>query len=612
MIPFSYFPLNIVVFQTKESHVLSISQAIEGYRASIIDMTAHVTQREGSFYTKPIIAFFSNSLNQFTDLTPGHLPDENMVFNALLLANCSTLFFIEYGFKDNSKITPLLNFKTQIATQFGQVLDIQEKNYDQVLSLKTKKFDLIPLNSQEMFKVQNTTKLHQISVLFKGIVIKEQKLLHKLEKFANMLSHNTLDHIRKKRNLMDLIFSDYSLDQVGSTANKNYKAMNSNFQTMKSVSKKLWHQQNKLAQAINSLTAQEKKVHYQTLYLEYSQIANNIFEAFMYNLNQIKKNIQPSFTIQIIFELMTKNEFCDLNQCFSDPIFSSFNETFIQVSFTKSYQTLKKGLFISCTIFPDMTTSIYSHVLGFIGSDNAIHFDDKKLSTIQKSFLSHSKIDDVRRHIESTDLIQGEIYPIYNDNSVSIQCLNVTKITISDKEFNCDPHGLQFQPLPKTVKIHGKTINFLSENHFISSVKLYANNIEKLNAFQQKTYTQPTLDKIKNFFSHTTDMKYATFISSSAAIISISLVLLCCAGCCCPSLLSSCLQFCCCCGCKAGSCIARFFTSRLQAYSNHTTTQQQEQHPLTNRSQPNQPQTNQTQQQSNQKETFWFTENDRL
>lgn len=230
--------------------------------------------------------------------------------------------------------------------------------------------------------------------------------MSKLQQFSDILQSSTLSHHLSKRNLLDILFSSYSIDQIGETSNRNFKSMNDNFNKMKSFSEKLWHSQNQMAQTIKNLNIDEKKVHYQTLYLEFAQISSNIYELFIYALSQIKKSVKPTRTVNIIFELMTGSQFCELNQCFSAPVFNQINETYLQVTFTKTFQTLKRAIFVSCTIYNDMTVSVYSHSLAFLTKNGTLHFDNKKLSSIPLSFLSNSNIDNIRRPISKNDLIQ--------------------------------------------------------------------------------------------------------------------------------------------------------------------------------------------------------------
>ena len=341
----------------KESHLSSVTKAISGYTDSVQGMSRYVILKNGIFNTRPVIGFFTDSLYPITSLLPGKLPENNLVINVLLLANSNSLFIIEYLHKDNSRIMTIQEFATKIS-EFGQTLKIVPHDFDQILCLRQGKFDLIAMNSEEIYSVQNTTKISHVYTLFSNIIDKENEILSKLQQFSDMLQSSTLSHHLSKRNLLDILFSSYSIDQIGETSN--------NFNKMKSFSEKLWHSQNQMAQTIKNLNIDEKKVHYQTLYLEFAQISSNIYELFIYALSQIKKSVKPTRTVNIIFELMTGSQFCELNQCFSAPVFNQINETYLQVTFTKTFQTLKRAIFVSCTIYNDMTVSVYSHSLAFL------------------------------------------------------------------------------------------------------------------------------------------------------------------------------------------------------------------------------------------------------
>ena len=565
----------------KESHLLSITRSISGYTTSLEEMSGYIVLKGGVFSTRPIIGFFTNSLIPLTSLLPGALPTGNVIINVLLLANSDSFFILEYIEKDNSKIMTFHQFQTRISS-FGQSLIVQTSTFDKILCLKNGKFDLIRISSEELFSVQNTSRISHAYSLFTNIKNKEKSILTKLQQFHDMYESSSFSHHLSKRNILD-IFSPYSINQIGTTSNNNFKLMNKNFNTMQSISKKLYHSQNKIAKAVKDLGADDKKLHYQTLFLEYTDIANQLHEAFVYSLAEIIKSIQPSRTIKIIFNLMTSSSYCELNQCFSAPIFNQINKTHLQVQFSKTYQTLQKAIFLSCTIYHDMTTSIYSHSLGFLTKNGTLNFDNKKLSSIPISFISNANIDSVRRPIKKDDLIQEMIYPIYKNHEVSLQCLNITKIKVQNKVLNCDPFGLQWISAPSNIEIHGKTVNFFSENHVTSSLQLYQNNLKKLNSFQNNTYVHSTLSKITDFFTHpSTDLKLASFISSGLATIFLAITCLLCSACCCPSLLTSCLQGCCLCGCKVGSYISNWITNKLQKLASAPSSRTPpEEHPLT-------------------------------
>ena len=379
----------------KESHLLSVTKAISDYTASVEEMSEYVVLRNGVFSTRPINGFFTNSLIPLTSLLPDELPDGNVIINVLLLANSDSLFILEYVDKDNSKIMTFPQFQSKIST-FGQNLIIETSTFDQILCLKKGKFDLIKISSEELFSVQNTSRISHAYSLFASIIQKEKSILTKLQQFYDMYEFSSFNHHLSKRNILD-IFSPYSVDQIGTTSNNNFRLMNNNFNTMQSISKKLYHSQNKMAKALKNLSVDEKKIHYQTLFLEYTDISNRLHEAFIYSLAEIMKSVKPSRTIKIIFNLMTSSQYCELNQCFSAPIFNQINKTHLQVQFSKTYQTLQKAIFLSCTIYHDMTTSVYSHSLAFLTKNGTLNFDNKQLSSIQISFISNANIDSIRR-----------------------------------------------------------------------------------------------------------------------------------------------------------------------------------------------------------------------
>ena len=62
-----------------------------------------------------------------------------------------------------------------------------------------------------------------------------------------------------KRSITD-IFTPYSVSSIGDTANRNFLAMNSNFQTIQAIKLKLAHQQKQLAKNFRSMAIKERKI----------------------------------------------------------------------------------------------------------------------------------------------------------------------------------------------------------------------------------------------------------------------------------------------------------------------------------------------------------------
>ena len=189
----------------KESHLLSITRSISGYTTSLEEMSGYIVLKGGVFSTRPIIGFFTNSLIPLTSLLPGALPTGNVIINVLLLANSDSFFILEYIEKDNSKIMTFHQFQTRISS-FGQSLIVQTSTFDKILCLKNGKFDLIRISSEELFSVQNTSRISHAYSLFTNIKNKEKSILTKLQQFHDMYESSSFLIIFQKE-----IFWTYSL-----------------------------------------------------------------------------------------------------------------------------------------------------------------------------------------------------------------------------------------------------------------------------------------------------------------------------------------------------------------------------------------------------------------
>ena len=282
---------------------------------------------------------------------------------------------------------------------------------------------------------------------------------------------------------------------------------------------------------------------------------------------------------------MTDQQYCELSICYSTPLFRSSNSTAIEIQFTTQTQTLKRAVYVSCTIKTGSLTSIYSHKTGFMTPDNIIHFNEKELSSITVDQLSHVSIDGILRPLNESDYIQGSLYPIYHGNLVSLQCYNATEIVIDNKEkINCSPEALFFRELPDLVQIYGKSIKFRDNSLFTADTSVYANDLKKINEFQPNKYTQSHFNKLSNFFTERHPLKDATFISTSVAGYALMILLCCCMACCCPAACSTFLTKCCGLGCNVGSLIARRLTPRHRPPPQH---QLRRLNPIPEQEQPN-------------------------
>ena len=75
---------------------------------------------------------------------------------------------------------------------------------------------------------------------------------------VNMLPFHSEMFTYQKRSITD-IFTPYSVSSIGDTANRNFLAMNSNFQKIQATESKLAHQQQQLAKKFSKRKRSHKK-----------------------------------------------------------------------------------------------------------------------------------------------------------------------------------------------------------------------------------------------------------------------------------------------------------------------------------------------------------------
>ena len=137
--------------------------------------------------------------------------------------------------------------------------------------------------------------------------------------------------------------------------------MNSNFRHIQSVSRTMQTNQKMAITQMNDISSKEKMIYRKSLFLEFTSLTDSIFSNYIFNLQTILENIKLSPVFDISFHLLTFKQKCSGIFCFQNPYFRKINETSLSVTFERSHQTLAKSAFITCTISPQGTTSIYSN-----------------------------------------------------------------------------------------------------------------------------------------------------------------------------------------------------------------------------------------------------------
>jgi hypothetical protein len=105
-------------------------------------------------------------------------------------------------------------------------------------------------------------------------------------KMSNVFNVSLIDRAilnRTRRNIFD-IFTPYSINDLGTTANQNYKLMNRNFKQIHITEEKLSHAQRTLHEQYNTLNTKEMILFRKELYLELRTLKTTFYSDFIFDL----------------------------------------------------------------------------------------------------------------------------------------------------------------------------------------------------------------------------------------------------------------------------------------------------------------------------------------
>jgi hypothetical protein len=531
----------------------------------------------------------SGSAAAFSSLDPNNLPTDPTSLDIWILRD-QNIILSTHIISETSMNLKFAGFIKNILTTFGQVITIETQPFHQALVLRDKSFMFERMDSNIKYAAKTNKRVSQIATLFQQIVTQELSFLSQLQAFTKMLIdanifttqpsvqsitpgvkrrkrsiaqfnlsneschncvekmsngfHKILQSTRNKRNIFD-IFTPYSVNELGATANQNYQLVNRNFANVHITEKKLTHAQNQLHENFVSLDAKEKALLQKELYLELRSLRSTHYSDFLFDLKEILKTNHLDKSYAIIFELLRNEEFCFESRCYSLPIFSVLEDNVIQITVEMSSQQLSKAEYISCTILPNARTSAYSHQLAILKNDK-LHFKSDELPSISFLQLKDPKIDAQTRPISPEDMMEDIFYPIYSNEKVSLQCILPKHVEIDGEMRYCDQNSLEFGPFPKEVRVSGVTVLSMHiPSHFSQKLAWVNEDFSSIMTFKEKNSTvTPFVRDVIGFFETAQPVHYS--LMATTCLVLLVLTILCCCAIYmnCPSLLAKLL--CCC------------------------------------------------------------------
>ena len=496
----------------------------------------------------------------FKSLRSDSLPTENMSIDVWILRDQEIL--LTKNAKQNDEIVNMMftGFSKTMQRIFAQVVTPTRQNYNQGLVLEGGAFKFVPMNTSSVYQVQSNQDMSQVFRTFSQLIDQDKKFLSQLESFQNMLIQSNVFknpsstplpqkqivkrspkilgghffHLNNKsvplrftRNIAD-IFTPYSVQSIGDTAGQNYKKMNTNFKVIQVTEQKLSHQQRTLAAHFVSLTTDEKEMHRKELYLELRAFRTSYFNNFMFDLTEILKHNRLDPIYEILFSLIRQHEFCHSVTCYTLPIFSILNATSLQVSVQTAQQSLAPAVYISCTLQPNLRTSVFSHQIALVDGDK-LNFQADQLPSITFSQLINPSIDATTRSLLDTDMISGELYLIYSGIKVSLQCIHPQMITVDGTKRYCDRTSLNFVEFPEQISVGTQDVLKVSiPHHFSSKLDFLNTDLRSVSIFQPTNSTDLHFgNRLVNFFQTASPIHYSFLFVSF-----VCLILVCTLSCC--------------------------------------------------------------------------------
>ena len=269
--------------------------------------------------------------------------------------------------------------------------------------------------------------------------------------------------------------------------------------------------------------------------------ATNVFCKFNLKIN--KNKLDPVY--EILFALLREHEFCYSATCYTLPIFSIRNTTTFQVSVQTAEQSLVPAVYISCTIQPNLRTSVFSHQIALVDGDT-LNFQANQLPSIKLVDLIYPKVDQTTRALQTSDYVKNRLYLIYSGKKVSLQCVTAQMITVNNEKQFCDQTTLNFIHFPESIFIGEKQVLKVAiPHHFSRKLDFLNTDMRSVSIFQQTDFEEPHFGNQVISFFQTAETIHYSFMS----VTFVCCILFSCITCClcyikCPTCLVK--LFCCC------------------------------------------------------------------
>ena len=491
--------------------------------------------------------FISGASFSFQSLNPADLPVLNYSLDPFILANTQEVLLMDVQNPGVYTRIALEDFTNALVDTFRQELLIKEQPYHQALVLINGVFSFKSIfNDTGLYLAVKNENIKLIYDKINQIVLQEKQFYKEMYSFTQSLLADDLLQVsfnqshfletnstlyRSKRGVSDLfsdLFTGYSLPNIATVAQENYKKMNSNFKNARLAEEHLRLTQNKLAQRYGKLSKLQQKELQLQFFLQVQHFLGMTHDHVMMHLDSIVETNEKPLTVKAVFELIRNLKYCDGIYCFVHPVFKIQNNTLFTTVQIQNLH-LVRAVYISCTLVGTSRTSKYSNQIAYIKNTTLV-FNNINLPQINIDFLTDSSINAATRPINSNDLIGGIIFPVYKENSVALLCLERKIITVDGAEMNCDSTTLHFISMPSSIIVDNTPILTTILSHYLARhISVNMQSFSYTDYIPRKNSTTSIENRFVTFFATANSLHYSIFATSALVIILVfSVLCICC------------------------------------------------------------------------------------
>ena len=271
----------------------------------------------------------------------------------------------------------------------------------------------------------------------------------------------------------------------------------------------------------------EQKLERKVITNQMSQFLSDQKAIYLASLQQIHDSIRTPPLLSFIQDLATNRDFCSAFTCYKQTNFLYEDET-LHVTTQKHTVTLQEQVLLTCSLLHENMVGIYHNTqcttdgLVFQPIDSSI----PPLPVSSLDPIEHN----IPRRTAPSDLINGNIIVLYNQDQQAFQCMNPAKLLIDGKDIVCDNQTLSWIKKPNQVIDVETGERILEHRHFKSSHIMWdlqtSVPTRDISHLLLQPFNKSLIHDVKTFFN-SVDKLHGSAFSSAAIFLILTLCLSC-------------------------------------------------------------------------------------